>query len=93
MTEVAERLSNVAGKRIEYINVPPEDARKAQLASGMAPYTADALYELFAERRKGKEAEVSPVIESVFGWRPIAFDEFARRHAAVFRGEQPAPRV
>jgi uncharacterized protein YbjT (DUF2867 family) len=93
MAEVAERLSAATGKRITYINVAPEDARKAQLAAGVPPYTADALAELFAERRKGKEANVSPVIATVFGRRATRFDEFAVRHAAIFRGEQPAPKL
>jgi hypothetical protein len=56
-------------------------------------YLADALAELFAERRKGKESEVWPTIEEVFGWRPASFDDFARRNAAIFRGEQPAPKI
>lgn len=93
MAEVAERLSVVTGKTIRYVNVAPEDAKKAQLAAGMPPYLADGLAELFAERRKGKEARVWPTIEEVFGWRPSGFDDFARRNAAIFRGEQPAPRI
>lgn len=93
MAEVAERLSAATGRTIRYINVAPEDAKSAQLAAGMPPYMADALGELFAERRKGKEAQVSPVITTVFGRRPISFAEFALRNAAIFRGEQPAPRI
>ena len=93
MAEVAEKLSVATGKKIQYINIAPEQAKKAQLAAGVPPYTADALAELFAERRKGKEAQVSPVIQTIFGWRPTSFDEFAMRNAAIFRGEQPAPRV
>jgi len=88
MTEVAEKLSVATGKPIRYVNVPPDDAKAAQLAAGFPLYLADALYELFAERRKGKEATVSPVLESVFGIRPTRFDEFAAKHAAIFRGEQ-----
>ena len=93
MAEVAEKLSVVTGKRIRYVNVTPEEAKRAQLAAGVPPYTADALAELFAERRKGKEAQVSPVIETIFGWRATSFDEFVRRNAAIFRGEQLAPKV
>ncbi len=93
MTEVATQLSTAAGKPIRYVDVPPEDARAAQIAAGMPPYLADGLAELFAERRKGKEATVSPVIPTVFKRRPMSFADFARRHAAIFRGEQPAPRV
>ena len=87
MAEVAEKLSEVTGKTIRYVNVAPEVARQAQVAAGIPPYLADALVELFAERRKGKESEVWPTIEAVFGWRPSSFDDFARRHAAIFRGE------
>lgn len=93
MTEVAERLFAVTGKPIKYINVPPEDAKKAQLAAGVPPYIADALFELFAERRRGKESQVSPVAETLLGRRPTSFAEFAARNAAIFRGDQPAPRL
>ena len=93
MAEVAEKLSAATGKRIQYVNVTPEEAKRAHLAAGVPPFTADALAELFAERRKGKEAQVSPIIETIFGWRATSFDEFAMRNAAFFRGEQPAPKV
>jgi uncharacterized protein YbjT (DUF2867 family) len=93
MAEVAEKLSAATGKTIRYVNVPPEDARQAQLANGMPPYLADALFELFAERRNGKEAKVWPDAETLLGRRPTSFDEFVRRNAATFRGEVPAPKV
>ena len=93
MAEVAEKLSAATGRPIQYVNVAPEEARRAQLAGGMPQYTADALVELFAERRKGKESQVSPVIEGIIGRRATSFDDFALRNAAIFRGEQPAPKV
>jgi len=91
MADVAEKLSIATGKPIQYVNVAPEEAKRANLAVGMTPYLADALFELFAERRKGKEAHVSPVIPTMFGWQATRFDAFAPRNAAIFRGEQPAP--
>ena len=93
MTEVAEKLSAATGNTIRYVNVPPEAARQAQLAAGMPPYLADALFELFAERRNGKEAKVWPDAELLLDRRPTSFDEFARRNAAVFRGDSPPPKV
>lgn len=93
MAEVAEKLSAATGKPIRYVNVPPEAARQAQLAAGMPPYLADALFELFAERRNGKEAKVWPDAAVLLGRPPTSFDEFARRNAAVFRGEAPPPKV
>jgi uncharacterized protein YbjT (DUF2867 family) len=93
MTEVAEKLSAAAGKTIRYVNVPPEAARQAQLAAGMPPYLADALFELFSERRNGKEAKVWPDAQALLGRLPTSFDEFARRNAAVFRGETLPPKI
>ncbi|HTZ52844.1 MAG TPA: SDR family oxidoreductase [Spirochaetia bacterium] len=93
MAEVAQRLSRATGREVRYVDVPPEDARKARLAAGMTPYMADAIGELFAERRAGKESRVWPTLAEVFGLRPTSFEEFAVRNAAVFRGEEPAPKV
>lgn len=93
MTEIAERLSVATGKTVRYVNVAPEEATRANLATGMPRYTAEALAELFGERRKGKESQVSPIIQTLFGWRPTSFEEFARRNAAIFRGEQAVPKV
>ena len=89
MAEVAEKLSAAIGKTVRYVNVPPEAARQAQLAAGMPPFLADALFELFAERRNGKEARVWPDAAALLGRPPTSFDEFAGRNAAVFRGEVP----
>ena len=93
MAEVAEKLSDAVGKPIRYVSVSPEETKQTQLAAGVPPFLADALSELFAERRKGKESPVSPVIPTVFGWRPASFEEFAARHASIFKGEKPALKV
>jgi uncharacterized protein YbjT (DUF2867 family) len=93
MSEVAAKLSAATGLSIRYVDVSPDEFIAARLAAGAPPYAAEGLAELFAERRKGKEARVYPTMETVFGRRPTSFDEFARRYAAIFRGEQPAPRV
>ncbi|HEY5039918.1 MAG TPA: SDR family oxidoreductase [bacterium] len=93
MAEIAEKLSVVTGKTITYFNVTPEKAREGRLAMGMPVFLADALDELFAERRKGKESQVSTVLKDVFGLTPTTFDVFAKRNAAIFRGEQPPPKV
>ena len=90
MAEVAQKLSAAIGRPVRYVDVPPEAHMAAMLANGLPPYNVDALFELFAERRRGKEAQVSRVIPEVFGWAPTSFDQFAERNAAIFRGEQPA---
>ena len=93
MAEVAQKLSAATGKTIHYVDVAPEDARRAQLAAGVPPFLADALAELFAERRKGVESTVSPLVPMLLGRPATSFDAFARRHAAIFRGEEPPPKI
>ncbi len=93
MHEVAERLSRAVGRTIVYVDVPPEVAKQAQLAAGRPPYLVDALAELFAERRRGKEANVSAATAALLGRPSTPFAEFALRNAAIFRGEQPAPKL
>lgn len=87
MAEVAEQISVAIGKPVRYIPVPPQDYLAANLANGMPAYTAEALVELYAERRAGKESNVYPLVQQLLGRPPVAFQDFANRHAAVFRGE------
>ena len=93
MAEVAQKLSSATGKTIRYVNVTPEEAKNAQRAAGLPEYMVEALAELFAERRKGKESEVSSVIPKLLGRSATSFDEFAARNAAIFRGDQAPPTV
>jgi uncharacterized protein YbjT (DUF2867 family) len=87
MAEVAAQLSNVAGKTVRYIDVPPDQAHAAWLAAGFPPFLADGLRELFAERRRGSEANVYGSVAELLGRPPTRFIDFAQRNAATFRGE------
>jgi len=93
MAEVAEALSAATGKTIRYVNISPQEHKSANLGHGMPPYLADALVELFAERRNGKEGQVFPDTATILGRAATSFAEFAARNAPIFRGEQAAPRV
>ena len=87
MTEIAEQISGAIGRTVRYVNVAPAERRRALLASGTPPYFADALDEQASERLKCSESRVSLGAHEAFGVRPTTFAEFARRNAAVFRGE------
>jgi uncharacterized protein YbjT (DUF2867 family) len=93
MTEVAAIISDATGLAVRYVNVSPEEFASARRAAGAPEYLVEGLLELFAERRKGKEVTVFSTIQTVFGRRPTSFSEFARRNAAIFRGELVSPRV
>jgi uncharacterized protein YbjT (DUF2867 family) len=93
MAQVAEKLSAITAKKIRYVNISPEEYKKNLLARGVPAFNAEALAELYSERRKGKESNVSDVIPKIFGRRPTSFDEFAAKNALIFRGEEPAPKI
>jgi hypothetical protein len=64
------------------------------LAGGIPAYFADAMDELFSERRHGTdESSVDLSTHAVFGVTPTTFTEFARRNADVFRGEAAASQL
>jgi uncharacterized protein YbjT (DUF2867 family) len=87
MMEIAERISGATGKTVQYINVTLAKRRQTLLARGIPPYFADALDEQASERLKCSESQVCLGAHEAFGVRPTTFAEFARRNAAVFRGE------
>ena len=87
MTEVAEQISLAIGKIVRYINISQEERKRALLAAGVPPYFADALDAQGRERRLGAESVVHPETHAALGVHPTTFAEFARRHAADFRGE------
>lgn len=87
MAEVAERISQVTGRTIVYRNITLKEYRQAMLAAGASPERADAFVELWGERRKWVASSVDLGAHETLGVRPTPFAEFARRNAAVFRGE------
>ena len=87
MTEIAEQISLAIGKMVRYVNIAQEERKRALFAAGVPPYFADALDVQADLRRNGAESVVYPQTHAAFGIRPTTFAEFARRHAAAFRGE------
>jgi len=87
MPEIAQRISDAVGRRIRYIDIDPDEKHRMLVEAGTEPYFADALDELFSQRRKGAESAVRRHTHQRFGVRPTTFAEFAARNAAVFRGK------
>jgi uncharacterized protein YbjT (DUF2867 family) len=87
MTEFAERISQAAGKTIQYVDITLEEYRRAMLVAGASPERVDAFVELWSERRKYSKSKIDLSTHEAFGVQPTTFAEFASRNAAVFRGE------
>ena len=90
MAQIAACIGEAIGKPVRYHNVNAEDHRRVLVAAGLSPFMVDALDEQAAERRRHPESRVELGTHALFGVKPTTFAEFARRHAAAFRGEAPA---
>ncbi len=83
--EMADELSNATGKKIAYVHVPPDYARKQLAAIGLPRWLIDDMIVLCASFREGYGAAVSSAIRDVTKRPARSFGEFARDYATVFR--------
>jgi len=84
--EIAEKLSDVLGRKISYVDVPPEAAKKGMMDAGMPEWFAEALNELYGAWSEGYGATITNVVREVAKKEPITFDEFACDYAHAFKG-------
>jgi len=82
---VADQLSEVVGKPVAYVHVPPEYARKQMLADGVPRWLAEDMLVLFASLREGYGAGVTDAVRAVTGRAARSFRQFARDFADTFR--------
>jgi uncharacterized protein YbjT (DUF2867 family) len=86
--EIAERIAQAIGRPVAYVDVPPAAAKEAILASGAPEWFAEGQMEQFRERWRGRQSAVTTAVAALTGRPPRSFAEFARDHAAAFRGGQ-----
>ena len=83
--QAAEILSKQLGKKVTYVNISDEDARKGMKGIGMDEWTINSMIELFEITRAGYASAISPVIEQITGNKPIGFSQFTSDNAASFK--------
>jgi uncharacterized protein YbjT (DUF2867 family) len=83
--EQVDILSEVLGRRIEYVPITDEVARKGMEKAGMPALLIDALIPFAAFIRSGRAAEVLPTVEEVTSRPALTFLDWAREHAEAFR--------
>jgi uncharacterized protein YbjT (DUF2867 family) len=86
--QIAEKISQVAGRKISYVDLPPAEFKKALLSAGTPEWSADALVDLQNFYRLGKGSGTTDDVERLLGRKPITFDQFARDYAFAFREEE-----
>lgn len=83
--QVAEKLTQAVGRKIQFVDVPPNMAKQGMLHVGLPAPAVEMVMELAAAIREGKSAAVTKEVERLTGARPRTFDAWAKENAAAFR--------
>jgi uncharacterized protein YbjT (DUF2867 family) len=84
-SQAAEILSKETGKKISYMDITEDAARKAMKEIGMNDWSIDILIELFRTIKTGYGVETTTAVEHITGRKPTSFERFAKDYAEVFR--------
>jgi len=83
--QVAEILSKITGRTINYVDVTEDTARQNMKGMGMPEAIVEGLLELSAIIKAGYVSTISPAVEQVIGRKPISFERFANDFAEAFK--------
>lgn len=81
---MADAISQAIGRKVSYVHVPPEYAKKQMIIDGVPRWLADDMIILFASFREGYGATVTNSVAEITKQRPRTFRQFARDYARVF---------
>jgi uncharacterized protein YbjT (DUF2867 family) len=83
--DIANILSKTTGRKITYVNISDDDARKGMKENGMQEWTINALMELYNFQKAGRASHVTLDVERVTNRKPISFEQFAKDYSETFR--------
>ena len=84
-TELAKKVSKVAGREVKYVDIPMDAQKKAMLDQGMPEWLTTALLDLQQYYVNGKGGETDGLLQELLGRAPITMGEFLKENGAEFR--------
>jgi uncharacterized protein YbjT (DUF2867 family) len=84
-SEVAAILSEVLGRKINYIDIPEEAARQAMQANQMPEVQIEMVLGLYAAQKEGRYDVITPLVRQIAGKDAIEFPQFAKDYADAFK--------
>jgi uncharacterized protein YbjT (DUF2867 family) len=82
--EVAASASTVTGRRVTFVDVPPEAAVAAMVESGVPAFAASQIVNVFDALRAGAQSETTDVVPDLTGRPGRSLAEFLGAHADLF---------
>ena len=86
-TELAKKISKVAGREVKYVDLPMDAQKKAMLDQGMPEWLTTALLDLQQYYVNGKGGETDGLLQKLLGRAPITMAEFLKENAVEFRAQ------
>jgi NAD(P)H dehydrogenase (quinone) len=87
--EVADRISTVFARTVEYADLEPEAARSTLRDSGLSPWEVDGRMELFEWIRQGAMDTVTDSVQKATGRQPSPLEDWLDEARAVFLSRPP----
>lgn len=89
--QAAQKLSEVLGREIQFVNLSPDDLKTALISAGVPKWNAEALIDLQRLYREGKASAVTEDVERVTGRKPRGLSQFLIENRQAFEAEVLAP--
>jgi len=85
--ELAKRISKVAARTVNYVDIPESAQREAMLDLGMPEWQVTALLELQQYYKQGGGAKTDGLLQSLIERAPVTLDHYLKANAREFRDQ------
>jgi uncharacterized protein YbjT (DUF2867 family) len=85
--ELAKRISKVAGRTVNYVDIPETAQREAMLGLGMPEWQVTALLELQQYYKQGGGAKTDGLLRTLIEREPVTLDQYLTANVREFRDQ------
>src|SRR6266704_1406746 len=85
--ELAKRISKIAGRTVNYVDIPESAQREAMLGMGMPEWQVTALLDLQQYYKQGGGAKTDGLLQSLIERAPVTLDQYLKVNAKEFRDQ------
>ncbi len=85
--ELAKRISKVAGRTVNYVDIPESAQREAMIGLGMPEWQVTALLELQQYYKQGGGAKTDGLLQALIERDPVTLDQYLTANAREFRDQ------
>jgi uncharacterized protein YbjT (DUF2867 family) len=83
--QVAEKLSQVTGTSVRFVNISLDALRQGALANGLPEIVVQAFVDLYVSYQKGKSRKVTDTVKQLTGKEPRKITDFFRENSSAFK--------